>query len=584
MEISMNIKNLFIFIMACFVTAFSCQSCMEPYCYCRDSTTLHCSNFSRFEELNFRLISKRVFKLVELRPLVSQLDLNEKLSFHGLKLSGRLSMSNIRSFSAFYNPFKQIRYDRLDLSFFNSYFTFVGGSTGNSYAEQTILENCEFTQAANDFDFVFSNLNLNELVICNVFFEKKMCPIIFRNSNIRNLIVNDPIGAYGFSSFKTPNNDAIYVLNTNINQMDFTYSVDNLIQPQWLDADYILNPELFIKTDRINLNAARHLAYIKDDTFKRLPGVRKFEINNVPLKQLLTYNRLWLKNLNYKMIPFDLDYISLNESISGNIFQLLIWVNDDWNFNEESDICLFKDFPHHRLVFPFLLFSKPTLPCTCTIYWLYKYFSKYQKLYNLNQNVVPFHCFEKSYWDKCHFETLFNKYCPDDQPDPTEPFTTLKPSVDFIHTSTPCPHCTTTYYRPPTYVTYITLPTITYYTPPPIITTTPTTGYYTSSNSQLLGSFDCNFSVVAFWLAIALCILAAFIVAALIILYYKVWRKQKPETICQTQLAVEVPTLIVSDIDTCYRNVCASASGSGYGVVTVTCNGTCADCNAVQYI
>jgi hypothetical protein len=538
----------------------SVNFCIEPYCYCTDSNTLHCYNFTRFEQLDFRRTSNRLFRLVELRPLVQQIDINERLSFNGLNLNGRLSMSNIRSINAFYNPFRQIKSDRLELAFFNSYFNFIG-TTGidaaNYAAETAILNECRFTVQANNYDFVFGHLKLDEFVICNVYFERTMCPIVFRNSVIKDFIVTDPIGAFGFEHLKTPKNDAIYILNAVISQIDFAYAADNLIQPQWLDADYILNPDLFAYLDRINLNSARRLAYIKEDTFKKLPSVKKFEINNVRLKDLLTYNRQWLKNLNYRMIPFDLDYVSLNDSMSQNIFQLMIWVNEnEWDFNDEKDICLFRNFPHQRLVFPFLLFSKPTLPCTCTIYWLYKHFPRYQGIYNLNQHTVPFHCFAASNWDKCHFETLFNRYCPDSVPDPLEPFTTLRPTTDFIYitstntktsyTST-APHTlptlpptwSTSYYSTPYYSTTHRPPPPPPPPPPPYSTTTPhRPPIYTSSQvGHLIAGSDCSLSLVAFYLAIALSVIAAFIVAALIVLYYKVLRKNnkfQPGEVCQT--------------------------------------------------
>lgn len=604
------------------------STCLEPYCFCTDTFTLRCSNFTRFDQLDFKLTNNRIFKSVELRPLVPQLELNERLTFHGLRMNGRLSISNIASFNAFYNPFRQIVYDRLDISFFNSHFTFVGavGSSGNQNAEQLIIDKCELTPAALNFDYVFSDLNVNEFVMCNIYFPKTLCPILFRNSNIKNMIINDPIGAYGFSSLATPTNDPIYVLNTNINQIDFTYSPENVIQPQWLDADSIINPELFIRTDRININSARRLAYIKEDTFQKLPGLRKFELNNVPLKDLLGYNRQWLKHLNYHMVPFDLEYTSLNQSMSGNVFQLLIWTNDDWNFNDEKDICLFRDFPHHRLVFPFLLFSKTTLPCTCTIYWLYKYFNRYQHLYNLNQDVVPLHCFKNSYWDRCHFDSLFQKYCPKGKPDPDETYTTLKPSIDHVPSTICCTSSTAT----PTYPTYSSTGTI-YTTSPTIYPSTTTSPYLTSSSSYLLDFSKCSFSTAAFFLAIGLSIVAAFIIAALIILYYKVYRKQEEEgeeeeydedgeqdvtqpneieinfdgeiERSESKKARKHSTkrphgrfnrsnrpsfilprqLIVADlvVDTSFICVCDRSSG---GARSLACNGTCADCNAPVYI
>ena len=120
------------------------NNCMSPFCQCLNSTTLLCSNFTSFNQLDFQRVSDILFESVELRPLNRKLDLNHNLNFHGLKLNGRLTLSQLNSLDAFYNPFRQIVYNQFSLAILNSNFKFVGGSTGNSEAENSILNSCNF--------------------------------------------------------------------------------------------------------------------------------------------------------------------------------------------------------------------------------------------------------------------------------------------------------------------------------------------------------------------------------------------------------------------------------------------------------
>jgi len=500
------------------------RDCMSPFCLCLDTTTLFCSNFTSFKQLDFQRVSGIVFELVEIRPFNRRLDLNENLNFNGLKLNGRLTLSNLDSLSAFYNPFRQILYEQFSLSILNSNFRFVGSSIGNNEAENSILYYCNFLNSAQNFDFIFANLRIVEFTLSGIFFEQTMCPILFRNTRIFNLVIIDPFGAFGFRNLTTEisTNDVSAILNANIRQIEFDYSKStNILQQQWLDTQSLINPILFNQLDRINLNSARRLQYIQEETFKQLKNVRKFEIKNVNIKDLLIRNRRWLKNLNFNTPIYDIDNLKLNTSMSANVFQLIIWIDNEWDFNDERDICLFRSFPHNKLVFPFLLFSQKTLPCTCTIYWLYKYFSKYQALYNLNQDIVPFHCFQQANWDSCRFDALFNKYCPNSEPDPIEYFTTLKPNTQILPNFETSTVFST---NPPTITTTTSSPglttTTTVRTPTPLITTTTTSTNLVSTAIPVSQDYI-DWSMASYYMAVVLGVITFFMIVVLIILYVK---------------------------------------------------------------
>ena len=546
------------------------QDCLQPYCTCLNATSLFCNNFTRYSQLDFRRLNGYLFNSVELRPL-TMVDVNENLNFNGLKLSGRLTLCNIKSFNAFYNPFQHIFYDdKFSIAISNSYFKFVPSNNIHSPGQAELLEKCDYQKFALNYNYVFSNLVLTELTLNSVYFDRKICPILFRNTRMFSFVLNDAIGAFGFENVQSVpiNIDLTKLLNVDIYQIEFNYNKNSIQQPQWLDAQNILYPFVFDNLDRVILNSALRFEYIQERTFEFLPSVRKLEINNMNIKDLLLRSRRWLKNLNFQRPSYDIENLNFDTTLAPYIFQLIIWVdNNEWNLDDERDICLFRNFPHNKLVFPFLLFSEPNnLKCTCTIYWLYKYFYKYQIIYNLNQLNVPFHCFQQAQWDRCQFDVLFNRYCPSNVDDPEESFTTLQPSTDYVIPTQTFPTQTSPFFTPSTTISTTKNPIITQSSSSSTFSSSSTSTFSSStrssstfssssstrssssstrtsqtytttcasststSSSAAIINYDNSqipYAIIAFYLAIALSIVASFTTAAIIILCYKTLRTDK---------------------------------------------------------
>jgi hypothetical protein len=75
-----------------------------------------------------------------------------------------------------------------------------------------------------------------------------------------------------------------------------------------------------------------------------------------------------------------MNYLNLNENLDKPL-QLKFNMRSDFSFDSiyeypNEDLCLFKNFPHNRYVYPLLMPGRQ-LECTCTLYWLqfnsYKY-------------------------------------------------------------------------------------------------------------------------------------------------------------------------------------------------------------------
>ena len=75
-----------------------------------------------------------------------------------------------------------------------------------------------------------------------------------------------------------------------------------------------------------------------------------------------------------------MNYLNLNEK-NEKPLQLKFNMRSEFSFDSiyeypNEDLCLFKDFPHNRYVYPLIMPGRQ-LECTCTLYWLqfnsYKY-------------------------------------------------------------------------------------------------------------------------------------------------------------------------------------------------------------------
>jgi len=352
---------------------------LQPYCSCINQDILICSNFNRFSDLNFTKtgIIEQTFKYIELYP-TQQLDLNEELQLAGLKLHGTLSIHNLKSIRLDYNPFQLLNYVLFNLAIVDSNFNY-----------KEVCSEIEIKQ-----DFIFSNLKLHEVKLVNVNFTQPVCACMFRNSKIDRLIISEPIGI--FSIDKT--NFTSMTMNISISEFEFKFKYSG----QSLDPSLVLEPEFFKDLKRISLDSISNLVKIEQNTFRVLPNLKNLIVSNLGLKELLIRSNDWLNGLNYDQptILWEKTYPVDVRSIQKEIFKFIINFNDpdDWEFTDDKDICLFRSFPHESMVFPFLVPSAQKFKCTCTIYWLYKNLSKYQLVFNLNEDVMPVHCFSDQNW------------------------------------------------------------------------------------------------------------------------------------------------------------------------------------------
>ena len=151
---------------------------------------------------------------------------------------------------------------------------------------------------------------------------------------------------------------------------------------------------------------------------------------NWKLDNLETFVKNGLKWIQHHNLDVNINSFNFSKSslaLEKELFLQL--VDNDFPFKKrytypDSDLCLYKDFPHQRLVYPILDVNNNTT-CTCSIIWLVQFSkifyknSDYTEMYadlNITDLTVQ-HCLsiEKmhNYAKRCNFEGKFQKNCHD---------------------------------------------------------------------------------------------------------------------------------------------------------------------------
>ncbi len=143
--------------------------------------------------------------------------------------------------------------------------------------------------------------------------------------------------------------------------------------------DKLFNKHVFANTEVLSVSGI--LSTIEEELFRDFNRIRVLFISIENLKSFFHSGTKWMNGLNYNLnvdlkngIPFNqLENrgltLQLNHSIS--------YFSHEYKYPDE-DMCLFRDFPHEKLIFPLIVFTSK-FDCTCTILWLIKYYNLYYK-------------------------------------------------------------------------------------------------------------------------------------------------------------------------------------------------------------
>lgn len=185
----------------------------------------------------------------------------------------------------------------------------------------------------------------------------------------------------------------------------------------------LLNAYLFYDITDFLFNGI--LDGIQTDLFNFFPNLFIVRLYLSNLKKFIHKNIKWIENLNSqnKLTLFENITKTIQFNIDNTFYLGFASFTDDYLYPDD-DICMFKYFPFHRVVLPYI-YTINEINCTCTMCWLTKYYYLYkQKITSDNQYVFfeyddtnfenKIHCCNKCNFQRllnnCDIESVYNKY------------------------------------------------------------------------------------------------------------------------------------------------------------------------------
>jgi hypothetical protein len=325
------------------------NTCPVPYfpeqCTCLERENLICEQFYTYTQLDFTRNddTTRTFESIKLKPATG-VKLDETLNLTGIKLglNALISLSDINSFSYLVNPIKDL------------------------YKNEPIPTNLNLELIDSNLEFTYDNVPLNSRCVLQsidqaklpflssfsyVIFERikfppKVCPLIFKDSNITELRLSN----------LNQNNVLSFISLSNTSRINFNASVKRLeIQESSLTQldTSLLNKDVFSSLEELKL-IDTVLSHIEDDLFESFYNLEIILLNLENFSEFISSsNNTWMSSLRTKG----------QELLVG-----LIDSNKLYEYPEE-DFCNFITFPH-EIAYPYIL-TKSNLNCSsCSLVWL----------------------------------------------------------------------------------------------------------------------------------------------------------------------------------------------------------------------
>ena len=333
-------------------------------CFCQSNERLECNNFSEFKELKLRdLTNDKKLTYIRIKP-TSPLILDNRLDLNGLNIDHnriQILFENLLGIELTSSPFESVNVNKQlnYLSISNSTLDFYYRNKTFDWICDLVLSDFKLKPLFSSFRTVF----LGQLD--KVKYPARLCPVVFKDANIDSLYLfnlteeNRPSFLQFNSSFFP-----ISSLNSVINNVH--------IQSSHIRLDYeLLDRNVFKYMRKLSIEFSS-LSYIEPEILKGFKSLRQVNLWLFNFGEFIrSSNNKWLHYLNHDL---NVNLSNSNQVDSYRDKQVLVEFNDEKNEYEYPDVdfCLFKYFPHHKLVYPLIKSSK-NLNCTCTLIWLLRY-------------------------------------------------------------------------------------------------------------------------------------------------------------------------------------------------------------------
>jgi len=212
-------------------------------------------------------------------------------------------------------------------------------------------------------------------LLINCEFKEKVCPLVFNNSVISSLIINNLANTFFKKNLLQFDNSLFNRVNSHIDAL----ILDNV---QNIDLDTnLLNPSVFKSI--ISLTVYGDVNSVKNYLFDQYLNLFRIGFQIAHVRKMFHKNGIqWIKTINYNL------HVNLsNPDHLDKSFKITFGCgeNNDERISKvfpDEDFCVYKDFPFNQLVFifQFCLFSVEikenklmNSKLTCTYLWLTQY-------------------------------------------------------------------------------------------------------------------------------------------------------------------------------------------------------------------
>lgn len=257
------------------------------------------------------------------------------------------------------------------------------------YTQNLLIEKCSYLTTDTKKNLFENWFSLSIIFGKNIAYMKDLCPYVFSDLTFRTLIFDQLSNTFirnNYFTFYQPNSSINPITSLNYLKIDvYRIKIDKTI----LDNNvfkYVEN--LLFKGVLDSIDQEIFLNYTKlSQIYFRLKNLREF---------FYTTSNKWMDSLNQDNQLEDdqkLDQF-VSQVTSYQTESVVVFVGffeeDNKYYYPNEDICLFKDFPHNRAVYPVLYFYNYTtkINCSCTILWLQRYKYIYKKYYNMTSDKI----------------------------------------------------------------------------------------------------------------------------------------------------------------------------------------------------
>lgn len=213
-----------------------------------------------------------------------------------------------------------------------------------------------------------------------VLYPSQICPVMFRNRFLFKLVFGDVTNSFLLKNrlnfYETEETRPKVKMLTRLNFLVIDIYYDTL-------TSSILNYVLFEKLIILRINHVIYDIQVNLGLFRYLYNI-DLDLDN--FRQFFHYGSTnkWLSQLNPNVYINDMSQLeNVNLKLKNRLLVRFQLVRTRVSFSQvyeytDEDLCLFKDFPHKRLVLPLIVPGR-ILACTCTLKWLQMYTHLYEK-------------------------------------------------------------------------------------------------------------------------------------------------------------------------------------------------------------